>query len=133
MPRLKHVLETCLYADDLDGMERFYVDVLGLRLVSRMGGVGVALRVSPRNVLLVFDRRESAMPGRHVPSHGTQGPGHVAFEIDPEQLDAWREHLTARGLAIEQEMTWPSGACSLYVRDPAGNSVEFMAGDDWAR
>ena len=33
--------------------------------------------------------------------------------------------LTDSGIAIESDFHWPHGPRSVYVRDPAGNSVEF--------
>ena len=31
----------------------------------------------------------------------------------------------------EREITWPLGGRSVYVRDPSGNSVEFVEGEIW--
>jgi catechol 2,3-dioxygenase-like lactoylglutathione lyase family enzyme len=66
-----------------------------------------------------------------VPAHGARGPGHVAFQVGEEALDHWRNWLTAAGVAIESEVSWPGGGRSLYVRDPAGNSLEFASADIW--
>ena len=38
LPRLTKILETVLYFADQDRTERFYVDVLGMRLLSREPG-----------------------------------------------------------------------------------------------
>jgi hypothetical protein len=46
-------------------------------------------------------------------------------------LDAWREHLTAHRVAIEREIHWEAELASIYVRDPAGNSVELANGELW--
>ncbi|GMU34008.1 MAG: hypothetical protein HS101_18600 [Planctomycetia bacterium] len=46
-------------------------------------------------------------------------------------LDAWRTHLAAHAVPIERETTWPTGAKSLYFRDPAANSIELLAGNLW--
>jgi len=32
---------------------------------------------------------------------------------------------------IESELSWPQGGQSLYVRDPAGNSVELATRSTW--
>jgi hypothetical protein len=34
--------------------------------------------------------------------------------------------LRSRAMQIEQETIWPPGGRSIYVRDPAGNSVDFV-------
>ena len=66
-----------------------------------------------------------------IPPHGAKGPGHFALGIPTTSLDAWREHLRDRGVAIEKEVTWPRGGQSLYFRDPAGNSVELVTRGLW--
>jgi catechol 2,3-dioxygenase-like lactoylglutathione lyase family enzyme len=71
------------------------------------------------------------MPGRPVPSHGSEGPGHVAFSVGEGELEACAEELRARSVEIEREVKWPRGGRSIYVRDPAGNSVELVEGDLW--
>jgi catechol-2,3-dioxygenase len=53
----------------------------------------------------------------------------VAFRV--ENLDAWRDHLTAHRVAIEREIHWKAELTSIYVRDPAGNSVELANGELW--
>ncbi|MER2510389.1 MAG: glyoxalase/bleomycin resistance/extradiol dioxygenase family protein, partial [Amaricoccus sp.] len=64
--------------------------------------------------------------------HGAEGPGHVCFAATPAELDAWRRRIEAAGLAVEADFRWPNGARSLYLRDPAGNSVEFAEPRLWA-
>jgi catechol 2,3-dioxygenase-like lactoylglutathione lyase family enzyme len=121
------VYETVVYGD-VDALAAFYRDVLGLRQVTDGG-----FRLDDGGMLLVFDPAESSQPGRIVPSHGPDaGSVHVAFSVDG--LDAWRERLAERGVPVEHEHEWPrGGARSLYVRDPAGNSVELVEGDLWPR
>ncbi len=131
MPPLLAVHETCLYADDLAAMERFYTTVLGLRKVSDMATRGITLRVDAKSVLLIFDPNETTQPHAQVPSHGAIGAGHCAFSIPPDSLAEWRAHLSKCNVAIEREVTWGSGAMSLYFRDPAGNSIELIAGELW--
>jgi len=82
-------------------------------------------------MLLIFDPEQSAPPGRPIPSHGATGPGHVAFTVGPGGLEAFAAELRRRGVAIESEVEWPEGGRSLYIRDPAGNSVELIEGEAW--
>ena len=35
------------------------------------------------------------------------------------------------GVDIETEVEWPGGGRSIYVRDPAGNSVELASSTIW--
>ena len=126
------VYETVVYGDDLGAMADFYAGVLGLRLVDADALV-TAFRLDDRALLLVFDAERSSAAGRPVPSHGAKGPGHVAFAVEPGELDAWTERLRRAGVAIEQEVEWGDRGRSLYVRDPAGNSVELVDGDMWPK
>ena len=85
-------------------------------------------------MLLLFDPTLSSQPGRVVPSHGPTGAVHVAFSVGEGELKAWRERLAEHGVQLEQDHDWQrGGARSLYVRDPAGNSVELVEGDLWPR
>ncbi len=136
MPHPTSILETVLYADDLSAMAAFYTQVIGLELIGESDSLSIALRVSPGAVLLVFDPGLSAVPGRTVPSHGYLGPGHLAFSIEPDSLASWRDHLKARSVPIEQEIDWPARpgrkpGHSIYIRDPAGHSVELITADIW--
>jgi len=125
--RPRRVYETVVYATDLEAARAFYRDMLGLREVEE----GV-FRLDDGGVLLLFDPSESSRPGRVVPSHGPTDATHLAFAVGEAELEAWRERLAAHGVELEQEQEWQrGGARSLYVRDPAGNSVELVAGDLW--
>jgi catechol 2,3-dioxygenase-like lactoylglutathione lyase family enzyme len=141
MPRLARVYETILYCPSPPGLEAvgaFYKHILGLRPIKESAELLDAFRLPDGGVLLLFDPLASIKPGREVPSHGATGPGHVAFAIEPGTYDAWLLHLRAAGVRIEQEVVWPAGtgrraaARSIYVRDPAGNSVELVEGEIWA-
>jgi catechol 2,3-dioxygenase-like lactoylglutathione lyase family enzyme len=131
MPPLLRIHETCLYAEDLAAMERFYTTILGLRKVSEMSPRGLTLRVNAQSVLLIFNPALTKDPQPLVATHGATGPGHCAFTIEPRDLDAWRKHLTTGGVPIEKETTWQTGAISLYFRDPANNSIELITGELW--
>jgi catechol 2,3-dioxygenase-like lactoylglutathione lyase family enzyme len=124
--RPRRLYETVVYATDYEAAAAFYRDVLGLREVD-----DGAFRLDDDGMLLLFDPTLSSKPGRGVPSHGPTGAVHVAFSVGEGELDAWRERLEARGVEIEQERPWERGGRSLYVRDPAGNSVELVEGDLW--
>jgi catechol 2,3-dioxygenase-like lactoylglutathione lyase family enzyme len=127
-------LETALYAPDLDAAEAFYGGVLGLARETRAGNRHVFFRLADA-MLLVFNPAETEKPPSDpalpVPPHGARGPGHVAFAATAQELDRWRERLEAAGVAIEADFRWPNGARSIYVRDPAGNSVELAEPQLW--
>lgn len=138
--RPERVLETVLYADDLAATEAFYVDALGLEVSSRQEGRHVFFRLDTQ-MLLIFNPHATAVPHPPnarlpVPPHGARGPGHVCFAATAAEIDLWRAHLLASGIAIEADFEWPTadgtpGGRSIYFRDPAGNSVEFAEPKIW--
>lgn len=135
-PALEGILETALYATDLDAAEAFYGGVLGLEKITRAGNRHVFFRCG-QGVLLVFNPAETIKPPQPdaalpVPPHGTTGQGHMCFRVAAEALDAWKAKLEASGVAIESDLRWPNGARSFYFRDPAGNSLECAEPGLWS-
>jgi catechol 2,3-dioxygenase-like lactoylglutathione lyase family enzyme len=123
------VLETGVYARDLDAAEHFYGTVLGLDVLLREEGRHVFFRCG-LGAVLVFNPDETNQ-GRTLPAHGPDGDGHVAFAVETEQLAEWRWHLNRHDIPVEHEEDWGDGKRSLYVRDPAGNSIEFASEVLW--
>ena len=131
VPPIEAVVETAVYAADLGAAESFYAGILGLAVIGREPDRHVFFRVGAAGVLLVFDPR-TTLKGGELPPHGATGPGHFALGVRPEALDDWRLHLSACGVAVEKEFAWPRGGRSLYLRDPAGNSVELLTPGVWS-
>ncbi|RKF14648.1 glyoxalase/bleomycin resistance/extradiol dioxygenase family protein [Roseovarius spongiae] len=132
-PSLPGILETALYVDDLDAAAAFYRDVIGLAEHVRVEGRHVFMRCAD-SMLLLFnpDATQEAAGGKFpVPPHGAQGPGHMCFRVAPGETQGWADHLTALGIPIEADFEWPNGTRSIYVRDPAQNSVEFAEASLW--
>jgi catechol 2,3-dioxygenase-like lactoylglutathione lyase family enzyme len=127
-----HVYETVVYASDVEPTTAFYRDVLQLRQIDGPDSHSAALRLGDESVLLIFDPARASLAGRAVPAHGALGAGHVAFAVGPGALPQWRRRLSDLGVALEQEQRWGDRGTSLYVRDPAGNSVELVDGEIWA-
>jgi catechol 2,3-dioxygenase-like lactoylglutathione lyase family enzyme len=119
------ILETCLYTSDLEAAIGFYTAVIGLTCIAHQPGRHAFFRCGPA-MLLLFD------PAGTLPGHGATGPGHVAFNIGPEEFDAWRVRLAVHGVKITSEHSWKPGALSIYFRDPAGNSLELTTPATWA-
>lgn len=128
--RVSGVVETCLYAENLAEAARFYQEALGLEVLRGVDGRHVFFRCGS-GVFLLFDPAATERPGGEVPAHGARGAGHVAFAVDQAELAAWRERFLALGVEVEREVAWPGGGRSLYVRDPAGNSVELTSPQIW--
>ena len=99
------ILETVLYATDLDAARRFYCDLLDLPLVAHRPGRFLFLRCGA-GMLLIFDPIAAAAhhPSIAIPRHGETGAGHLCFATrDRAELDRWHAHLTGHGITIEAE------------------------------
>ena len=128
--QIQRVLETCLCVTDLVVAEAFYREVLGLKLHAREAGRHVFFRCG-RAMFLLFDARATQIVDGRLPTHGTAGPGHVAFAVAEADLRAWAKRLPKLGVRIEAVIDWPGGGRSLYFRDPSGNSVERATPKIW--
>ncbi len=128
--KIKAVIETAIYVDDLQAAETFYRTVLGLPVLGNEPGRHVFFQVGENDVLLAF-LAEATLKGDPLPPHGATGPGHFALGIEAESFDAWRKLLQGHGVALEKEVEWPRGGKSTYFRDPAGNSVELVTPGVW--
>jgi len=128
------ILETVLYAKDLDAARTFYRDVLGLEPFACMAGRHLFYRCGGQ-VLLIFNPEATEVPpapgALPVPPHGARGVGHICFRATAAEIDRWVERLRARGIAVEADFEWPRGGRSIYFRDPAGNCLEFAEPRIW--
>ena len=115
-PKLDRVIETCLYADDLDRAARFYEEVLRLPLMTADSRFR-AYDVGGQSVLLIFRRgatRETVhLPEGTIPPHDGQGDMHIAFAIAADELADWEKRLTAHGIPIEGRAKWTRGGESI--------------------
>lgn len=123
------IFETILYAEDLPAVKPFYETVLGLKLI-RESSLFLVFRLSD-SVLLIFNPKESLLKDRDIPHHGAAGQGHIAFAASDDSIAGWKAHFKDHGVTIEKEVTWEPGSVGLYVRDPAGNSVELAPPSLW--
>src|SRR5262245_27544826 len=106
--QVSHVLESCLYVDDLAKAEHFYTQVLDLAVESRQEGRHVFFHCGSQ-MLLLFNPLASRDSAGDFPRHGAFGPGHLAFGIFEADLPAWIDRLEYQGVAIEKVIEWPRG------------------------
>ena len=85
------ILETVLYAEDLDGAEAFYREVLGMEPFTKARGRHLFYRCG-NQVLLIFNPQATSVPpgsgALPVPPHGALGPGHLCFRATAPEIDA---------------------------------------------
>jgi catechol 2,3-dioxygenase-like lactoylglutathione lyase family enzyme len=128
------ILETCLYAEDLEVSIAFYQRLFGFEVMARDDRF-CAFNVAGRDVLLIFKRgastRPMPVPGGVIPPHDGQGQLHMAFSIPALSLPGWESRLALQGVAIESTVKWPQGGTSLYFRDPDGHLIELATPGIW--
>jgi catechol 2,3-dioxygenase-like lactoylglutathione lyase family enzyme len=133
--KIKRVIETCIYAENLDRVEEFYGNTLGLEQISKESGRHIFYKCGT-GMLLIFNpdhtsTEQTYVNGSPVPLHGAKGPGHLAFEVEHSEIPGWKKRLQDASIEIESQITWPNGFVSIYFRDPAGNSIELVAAGLW--
>jgi catechol 2,3-dioxygenase-like lactoylglutathione lyase family enzyme len=128
------IIETCIYSTDLNVMKDFYVNRLGLDLISEEEGRHVFLKAG-KSMLLIFNPENTRLAANsNFPAHGTITPPssiHFALEIGQVDYEAAKTVLIRNGIPIEKEMKWGSGGRSIYFRDPVGNLVEVVTKGQW--
>lgn len=132
-PRVRRLLETALYCEDLARTAAFYQTLLNATPMLS-GDRLVALDTGEQTVLLLFQRGNSGpleTPGGLVPGHHGDGPVHLAFAIDAPDVASWEARLAELGITIESRVRWPRGGESLYFRDPDDRSVELATPGIW--
>ena len=96
---------------DLERLERFYTDVLGMSVTRRDEGRSVWLAAG--KTLLMLERAED---GEACVAPGTKEL--VAFAVEAADMERWRRTLAGAGVAVEDET-----AFTVYFRDPDGRRV----------
>jgi catechol-2,3-dioxygenase len=128
--KIKAIIETAIYVEDLGATETFYRTILGLTVIAKETGRHIFFQVGASDVLLAFIA-DATLKGDQRTPHGAKGPGHFALGIETDTLDLWRQKLQENAIAIEDEVVWPRGGKSIYFRDPAGNCVELITPGVW--
>jgi catechol 2,3-dioxygenase-like lactoylglutathione lyase family enzyme len=141
--KFNKIVETCIYTSDLQKLKDFYVDGLGLELVSEEKHRSIFLKVG-KSMLLIFNPEKTLMAEQYkedkenrkrfdielFPPHGAITPPsiiHFALEIDKSDYDNSKKVLMANNIKIEKEIIWNEGSAkSIYFKDPSGNLVEII-------
>ena len=114
---------------DVEGMIRFYQDVLGCAVERRKDDLGlIQLRAGRSLIDLVDAAGELGRKGGGAPGAVARNMDHFCLRIDPFDESAIRAHLRAHGVEAG-ELATRYGAegdgPSLYIEDPEGNTVEL--------
>ena len=112
--RIHHI---AFRTDDVERLERFYVDIIGLSLLRRLrraahdGGTSVWLGIGDAILML-----EHASPDEPRMRAGCMEM--IAFDIEKEARVGWLRRLSEAGVAIEAQTEH-----TLYFRDPDGRRI----------
>ena len=120
--RLARLDHFALYVSDLPAAERFYTDVLGMRLVSRRGDMTL-VECGGMNIGLV--RRPDLAPRDSSVIDDPLGRAHHAFMVEAEQFAAARRSLEQAGAPTHGPVDWGDHEC-FYFLDPDGNLLEIV-------
>lgn len=127
--KISRIKETCIYVRDLEATRDFYVDRIGLQLISLARGRHVFFRAG-ESVLLCFLAAETEKETA-LPPHGAHGSVHFAFEVPKEEYGPALQKLKDAAVGILHEHTWPNGLRSFYFHDPDGNLAEIIEEGLW--
>jgi len=129
--KIKGLGEIAFRVNDLDAMQTFYSEVVGLPLLKRFDNTAF-FKISDgieghTEVLALFDRSDEA--GYIGPDRTKTTVDHIAFVISQQDFVAEQERLQAHGLKVDtSEHGWVHWR-SLYINDPEGNRVEWVCYD----
>ncbi len=128
---IKALGEIALRVDNLDVMQKFYTEVVGLELIKRFPQ-SAFFKVAEgyaghTNILALFDRTErEGYTGLDIARTTVD---HFAFTIDLENFEAEKARLESLGCRVTTTThPWVQWR-SLYFRDPEGHNVEFVCYD----
>ena len=134
--RVKGLSEVVLRVNDLDAMQHFYEDVVGLELMRRFPQMAFLKIAEGYNgltqALALLDA--SLAPDIDVPIYRGLSPQqttlhHFALAIELANYEAEKQRMEHLGLTVKtMEHAW-AHARSLYISDPEGNVVEFVCYD----
>jgi len=129
---IKALGEIALRVNNLDGMQKFYEETIGLELMKRFP-TSAFFRIAEgfgghTQILALFDRSTHA--AYQEVSAEKSSIDHIAFEIPLADFAAERQRLEKLGLTVNTaEHAWVHWR-SLYVNDPEGNLVELVCYDE---
>ena len=132
LPSVRGLGEIALRVNNLDAMQKFYQQIIGLPLMTRDANCAF-FKIAEgfgghTQVLALFDRSEK--PGYRGPNAATSTIDHIAFEIDLADFANEKKRLEELGFRVETaEHAWVHWR-SLYVTDPEGNLVELVCLDN---
>jgi catechol 2,3-dioxygenase-like lactoylglutathione lyase family enzyme len=133
---IKALGEVSIRVKDLDLMQTFYEEVLGLEVLRRDEDF-VFFRIAdgygghPQVFALFAADNRAFLESKSVEiSTEASTLHHIAFSLALEDFESERQRLEGLGLKVEATMHEWLHVRSLYFSDPEGNLLEFVSRDE---
>lgn len=118
---VKQVAHTCIFARDLDAVEKFYRDVTGIspKFDFKRGDdrIGFYLDFGNRTFVEVFLKGESRFEESNQINH-------LCFETD--DIDAFMANARAHGVAVTDKKLGVDHTWQCWLADPSGVKLEIF-------
>jgi catechol-2,3-dioxygenase len=108
---------------NLDGIRRFYSDVVGLGEPVVDSSFWIEYEVVPGGMVLALERNELAL----VADSGDSRNGNTSWCLQVADLPAFEQQMVGRGFGPQSSSELPSGCRALTFRDPEGNPFMVIA------
>jgi catechol 2,3-dioxygenase-like lactoylglutathione lyase family enzyme len=134
--RIRGLGEVAIRVTDLEGMHRFYADVLGLKVLRReeefifywiaegYAGHPQVLNLFTSSERWMIESKSAELSPAHTTLH------HIALNIDLADYAAEKERLEQLGVEVHPAVHEWLHVRSLYFADPEGNLVELVCHDE---
>jgi catechol 2,3-dioxygenase-like lactoylglutathione lyase family enzyme len=124
MVEIRGVAHFSIPVTDMNRSVRFYTDVVGCRELHTTGN-GAMSFLDAGGVCVILCRQDTPVDA------AVNGPNnmHHSFIVDGPTYRTVRDHLAAKGVAVEFEEDRQGGVVNgprLYFRDPDGNALEYI-------
>ena len=134
--RVKALGEVSIRVKDLDAMQRFYEEVVGLEVLSQEESY-VFFRIAdgygshPQIFALFRADNRGFLESKSVELRSdTSTLHHIAFNVALDDFESERQRLEGLGLKVEATTHAWIHVRSAYFSDPEGNLLEFVSRDD---
>lgn len=131
MAAIRGLGEIALRVENLDEMQRFYEDVVGLTLMQRFPQAAF-FKIADgfeghTQILALFDRTSDT--NYVAPNIANSTVDHIAFTISLADYESERKRLEELGLSVQTyEFSWVHWR-GIFINDPEGNMIEFVCYD----
>lgn len=106
----------------IDRAEKFYGDILGFKLVRKMGQSMAVYKIGEEDTLVIVEAETS-----YDPNSRDFRVDHFGFYLDsPEQVDEMAKYFRKNEVSVLSGPANRKKGRFLFVSDPDGNMIEFF-------